>query len=147
MPGVQVVAHSEVQGQVAGNLPVVLEVSAHLKIAPVADVAGQVSRLSGQNSGIDSGGLCVRAVGRKEERIEEVVRRPRHVELAVFEVPAEVDACLDAVLAVGNRNHVRVGVDVLVERLRISGVGTESHAAVIEAQIRYAWASRWSRHR
>src|ERR1700737_817978 len=36
-----------------------------------------------------------------------------------------------------DRDYVGIGVDIFVERLGITGVGTESHAAVIEAQIRY----------
>ena len=44
----------------------------------------------------------------------------------------------------GNRDHVGVAVNVLVENLRIPGVRTEAHRAVVKAQVRHSW--RGNRH-
>src|SRR5215470_18065545 len=92
--------------------------------------------MSAQNPRIDPGSLGVRAISSKEQLIKEVVRRSCNIEFAVLDVATHVDASLEVVLAVCNRNQVRITVDILVERLRISSVRSKPHRAVVETDVR-----------
>src|ERR1700746_3186834 len=98
-------------------------------------VGGQLWGPPLKDAGIYTGSHRVWAVSGEEGLIEEVVRRARHVELAVLEVPPEVNSCFQTVLPMGDRHHIRVGIDVFVRGLRVPGVGAESHTTVIEAKI------------
>src|SRR5208282_1380108 len=53
-------------------------------------------------------------------------------ELAVLDVTPEISTNLHVVVAMAHRHHVRVGVDVLPEVLRVAVVGPEAHGGVIK---------------
>src|SRR5205814_8365537 len=81
----------------------------------------------------DASGHTIRRISRKEERIEEIVRRTRNIEFAVLEVAPYVHSRLHVVAAASDGDDVRVSVDVFAERLRIAVIGAEAHAAIIKS--------------
>src|SRR6185437_7897399 len=60
VPRVQVVTQAQIQGQLAAHLPVILEVSAELNVAPVPDIGIQSGRVIGQNARVYACRLRVR---------------------------------------------------------------------------------------
>ena len=78
-------------------------------------------RLASQDARIHTCGLRVRQIRSKHQWVEEVIRRTRHVKLTVFDITPEIHSNFHAVLAVRNRNHIRIGVNIFVESLWVSG--------------------------
>ena len=134
MTRVKVVAQAQVESEVASNLPVVLEERAHLQVPPVPERCWQTRTLAVNDSRVHARRL-VYGDQQRRKGVGEVVRGTGYIEFAVFDVAAEVNSDLEVVFSVRNRNHVRIRVDVLVERLRISRVGSEAHRAVIKTEI------------
>src|SRR5438093_74847 len=87
---------------------------------------------------IHASSFCVWCIYSEEEWVKEVIRRTGYVEFRVFNVAAEFEADLHAVLALSYRHEVRVRVNVFVELLRITIVGTEAERAIIETNSRHA---------
>src|SRR6266403_1131695 len=112
----EVPPEAHVDGQLFTHLPVILDESTNFQVPPVPEVIGQLRRLVGDEAGVYTGNHAVRGIGREEELVLEVIRRPRNVEFAVLDVPPEVRSHLDAVLAPLEGHHVAVRVDVLVEK-------------------------------
>ena len=92
-------------------------------------------RLASQDAWIHTCGLRVRQVRSKHQRVEEVIRRTRHVKLTVFDITPEVHSNFHAVLAVRNRNHIRIGINIFVESLWVSGIGAKTHRTVVESDV------------
>ena len=135
---VQVVAKSKVKREVAGNLPVILNIRAVFQIPPVAEVArqvrtigaGRVSRI--HNARISPCQLFIRGINGKGKRIRKVVRGSRDVEFTILEVATQFVSHLHVVLAFGDRYHVRVRVDVFLKKLGISVVCSEAHFETVK---------------
>ena len=127
MTGEQIPAQTEVQGEPPVDFPVILEIGAHFKVSPVAAVGGQlrcgilVKRFARRaaNPRIYSGIFLGRSIRREEHGIEHLIGRPRYAERAVLQVPAKIYSNFHIVVAVVDRDHVGVGVDMLHKRLRI----------------------------
>src|SRR5690349_17020854 len=135
---VEVVAHAQVKSQLAADFPIVLEVGAHLDVAPTTEIVGELLRQTALQPRIRSSNQTVRLIPRKRQLVTKEVRRTCDIEFAVFEIAIEVYADLAAVLAPLEGHHVAVGIDILVEVLRIAVVRTETSRSIIEADCRNA---------
>ena len=153
--GKQVIADTQIQGQAPRGLPVILKIGAYLKIPPVPHVFGECRGWVGVETGarrcanawIHAGIFFRRGIGSKEHGVEELVGRASHTEQAVLDVPAEICPDLKIVISVADRDHVRVRVDMLLEELRITRIGTKPGSSIVEltlysAGLGYAGNSR-----
>ena len=122
----QVVAQTQVQGQAACHFPVILEIGAKFDIAPVSNVARQLSRLTRDESGIHAGHLEVGSVCSEPDAVSELVRWSSDVELAVLDVSLNVSTNLDVVRTMADGNHVAVTVFMFLKQLRIAVIGTKT---------------------
>ncbi len=68
----------------------------------------------------------------------EVIGGTPDVEFAVFDVAPDVHTHLHVVVSVADRDHVRVGVNIVLEALRVAVVGTETSSSVGETNCRNA---------
>src|SRR5215467_12202589 len=138
----QVVTKTEVQRQFARNLPVVLHKRAEFDIPPVTDVGCQLCSRFRFKARIHTSGHSVRTVDREEEWIVEVVGGPSYVKLRVLNVAPYLCPDLDVVVAMVDRHHVRIVINMLLEKLRIAVVRAESHGTCIIADV----DGRYARH-
>src|ERR1700733_5032433 len=113
MTSEQVVAQAKIQSQALVNFPIVLDICSELKIAEMPDVVAQRSRLPGGEPGIHTCSLTVRSIGREVDRVKEVIRTARDVELAVLDIALDIDTGADVVVAMADRNHIAIAVIVL----------------------------------
>ena len=130
--GEEIVAQAKIQRQLPADLPIVLNVCADLPVSPVPDAGFQMGRCVSCKSWIDSGKFEVGCISREEQRVEEVVRRSPHIKVAILYVPPHVHACLQVVLAMVDRDHIGVGVNVLVKCLRIAIVRSEPQSSIVK---------------
>src|SRR5580765_2257824 len=136
--GEKIVAQGEIQLQPPTYLPIVLQESTYLPVPPVPDIAFQVGGPIFGKPWIDAGNLVVRCVRRKEQRVEKGIGRPPRIDTAVLDIAPHFRTYPHVVLTMVDRNHVGVGVDVLVKSLGISQVRTETQSAVVENNAGHA---------
>src|ERR1700722_39089 len=135
----QIVTQAQIECQTPGGLPIVLKKKSVFPVAKVPFVGSQLRRLPSQETRIDPGILAGGLVNREEQLVEEVVRRSTHVRVAVLHVPPNFRPRLQAVLAVTQRDHVHVVIDILVKYLWVAVIGTEASRTVREANVWHAW--------
>ena len=99
------------------------------------DVRRQLGIRFGDEPRIDASHHPVGCTGRKIERIVEVVRRTRHIELGVLNIPSYLPADFQVVRTMVDRHHVSVVVNMLLKELGVAVIRPEPHRGVAIADI------------
>src|SRR5438128_12466954 len=143
MTGEKVIAEAETQCQLLSGLPIILKIGAELQVTPVPKIAFELRRRGlikagarrAANPRIYTTILFRWGIGGKIQGVEELIRWAIYAEFAVLNVPPEIRPDLQVVVAVADRDHVRIGVDMLFEELRVTRIRAEACCSVIELSL------------